>query len=506
MSTALRTSLIWHDEVMDDVVHEKPTRVTLGMDTSATFTTPARSLPSASSGASAEFAIITPGRRGYVLTLSTAMSGTISVGGVEHDVAAFVAANHEGSGFHATTLGPTDWGVITLDASGDHKFFFQFVPHEVEDWNLGHPMILAGAAGYALSILALTLFWWRDGVALGEAAFRGASVASLAIGFAAIVRWAFRQNSESRASLAFSVLLHSAILLLTFQLYEKESPAVWPGPKSMTGTYLVKASDPPPEVKPTPTKPTLETVTQQPAVAKPMPVDRTNGLPPTTTKPWEWKPKRTIVAPKDKKKSGKEGTGLMAYTDLLDDITGVRGFEDAIKDLKRIDGDGQGEVPEFGAGDGKDTRGGDPDAKRGGPIGKATKKKGPLDTGDNRAEVCVVNCGGGTGGPMDIGPPGGSIDGGISLSKDDIIQVMTSRKGLFGACFQIAVNQGTSKGGDLVVRFVIDANGKVTSASTVRGSISGSVANCVKQKLYLLKFPAKGGAVVNHFPFVFTTN
>jgi hypothetical protein len=500
MSTALRTSLIWHDEVMGDVVHEKPARVTLGTDSSATFTTPELALPPS-------FSIITPGRRGYVLTLSTTMSGTISLGGVEHDVRAFVASGEAGTGFHATPLGSNDWGVITLDDHGDHKFFFQFVPHEVEDWNLGHPMILAGAAGYAVSILALTLFWWNSGIALGEAAFRGASIASLAIGFAAIVRWAFQQNNESRASLAFSVLLHSAVLLLTFQLYEKESPALWPGPKSMTGTYLVKASDPPPDVKPPPTKPTLEPTVQQPAVAtNPMPTDRSNRLPPATT-PWKYKAKPTL-APKDKKKSGKAGPGLMAHTDLLDDITGARGFDDVIKDMKRIDGDGQGDVPEFGAGDGSDTRGGDPDAKRGnGPVGKAgPKKKGPLDTGGIRAEVCIVNCGGGSGGPMDVDPPPSARDDGIYLSKEDIAKVMTARQGLFRACYQTAINQGGASNGDLVVRFVIDGDGKVTTASTVRGSIGQGVASCVKQKLFLLRFPKKGGAIVNHFPFVFTSN
>lgn len=499
MSTALRTSLIWHDEVMADVVHEKPAAVTLGTDSSSTFVTPDLSLPP-------NFSIVTPGRRGYVLTMSTKMTGTICLGGVEHDVATFVAAGEDGSGFHATTLGPDDWGVITLDGRGEHKLFFQFVPHEVEDWNLGHPMILAGVAGYALSALALTLFWWRDGVAIGEAAFRGASLASLAIGFAAIVRWAFKQNNESRASLAFSVLLHSAILLLTFQLYEKESPAIWPGPKSMTGMYLVKASEPPPEPKPVIVKKDIAPTVQQPAAAMmtPMPTDRSNHLPPTTM-PWKHKPQPTMPTT-PKKKSGKDGPGLMAHSDILDDITGDRGFKDVIQDMKRIDGDGAGDVPEFGAGDGSDTRGGDPDAKHGnGPVGKAAKKKGPLDTGGERAAVCFVNCGTGGGHAIDVDPPV-TTDGGPYLSKEDIAKVMGARQGLFRACYQSALDKGGASGGDLVVRFVIDANGKVTSANTVSGSISASVGTCVKQKLYLLQFPKKGGAIVNHFPFVFTSN
>lgn len=495
MSTALRTSLIWHDEVMADVVHEKPTAVTLGADSSATFVTPELSLPPG-------FSIVTPGRRGYVLTLSSTMSGTICLGGVEHDVAAFVRANDEGSGFHGTTLGPEDWGVITLDTSGEHKFFFQFVPHEVEDWNLGHPMIVAAATGYAGSILALTLFWWRDGVALGEAAFRGASLASLAIGLAAIVRWAFKQNNESRASLAFSVLLHSAILLLTFKLYEKESPAVWPGPKSLTGTYLVRASETPPEPKPDPIKTITEPTVKAGVATNAMPPDRTNHLPPTTT-PWKFKAHETL--PEDKKKQpSKEGAGLLAHDDILDQITGDRQLRNVIQDMKHIDGDGDGDRPELGAGDGNDTRGGDPDGKRGGPVGKHEKKQGDIDTGGLRAEVCIVNCGNGGGGPMEV-EPADSSETGDSLSKDDITRVMTKHQGLFRKCYQVALDRGVTKGGDLVVRFVINADGKVTSSSTVRGSIEGSVAACVKQKLTILHFPKKGGAIVSHFPFLFTS-
>lgn len=499
MATALRTSLIWHDEVMGDVVHERPAPVTLGATSAATFTTPSLALPEG-------FSILTPGRRGYVLTLSSTMSGTIRVGGVEHDVAAFVRANDDGSGFYGTALGPDDWGVIALDDGGEHKLFFQFVPHEVEDWNLGHPLILAGVGGYALSALALTAFWWRDGVALGEAAFRGGSVASLAIGLAAIVRWAFKQSSESRASLAFSVLLHSAILLLTFQLYEKESPAIWPGPASLTGTYLVRATEAPPEPPPVPVKPTVTaTATAKPAAA--MPVARRDdraSVPPTTV-PWKHVARPTL--PKDPRKSAKQGSGLLAHTDILDDVAGDRGVKDVIHDMKRIDGTGGGDTPELGAGNGHDTRGGDPDGTSGsGPVGKAgPAKKGGLDTGPERAAVCFVNCGGGGNAPIDVDAPSDQ-DGGPTLSKEDIAKVMGARQGLFRACYQAALDRGGANGGDLVVRFVIDGEGKVTSASTVSGSINSTVASCVKQKLFLLRFPKKGGAIVRHFPFVFTSN
>ncbi len=255
-STGLRTSLIWHDEVMSDLVHEKPAKVTIGSASEATFTTP-------DVGTQSAYAIVTPGRRGYLLTLSDRMHGTICLGGVEHDVAAFVKTAEEPTGFRATPIGGNDWGVISLDDAGDHKLFFQFVPLEEAEWNLGHPMILAAVGGFALSVAALTGVWWWKGTPLGEAAFRAGSLSSLAIGLAAVVRWLWRQDHESRASLAFSVMLHAAILFATFQLYEKTQQFDWPKQPSITGGYLVKLDDQ--AAKPEALRPTV--ASQKPAAA-----------------------------------------------------------------------------------------------------------------------------------------------------------------------------------------------------------------------------------------------
>ena len=256
----LRTSLIWHDEVMSDLVHEKPAKVTIGSSGEATFTTPAI-------GGANEYTIVTPGRRGYLLTLSEQMHGTICVGGVEHDVATFVRSGEEPTGFRATPIGGNDWGVINLDAKGDHKLFFQFVPLEEADWNLGHPMILAAVGGFALSVAALTGLWAWKGVPLGEAAFRAGSLSSLAIGLAATVRWVLKQDNESRASLAFSVMLHAAILFATFQLYERSSPFEWPKPGSVTGGYVVKLDlIQPPKPEPAVAQPTVKPGAAAPAM------------------------------------------------------------------------------------------------------------------------------------------------------------------------------------------------------------------------------------------------
>jgi TonB family protein len=173
---ALRTSLIWHDEVMNDVVSERPRPITIGPFEGATFVTPDLGLPDG-------FAIVRPGSRGHVLTLGGEMRGTICVGGVEHDVATLVKTS-ETPGFHATAIGGLDWGVIELDASGRLKLFFQFVGLD----NLP-------------------------------------------------VRPLFEQEPEQRASLVFSTVLHGALLFATYQLYVHHESAVDPT-RDLTARYI----------------------------------------------------------------------------------------------------------------------------------------------------------------------------------------------------------------------------------------------------------------------------
>src|SRR3954454_24643039 len=117
MGFALRASLIWHDEVMDDVVCERGEPITLGASGTTTFVTPDVGLPP-------DFAVLRDGARGYVLTLGARMRGTMCIGGATVDVGEFVGAD----AFRATPIDCTDWGVIDLDESGAHKLFFQFVP------------------------------------------------------------------------------------------------------------------------------------------------------------------------------------------------------------------------------------------------------------------------------------------------------------------------------------------------------------------------------------------
>lgn len=508
-STGLRTSLIWHDEVISDLVHEKPAKVTIGSASEATFTTP-------DVGSQSAYAIVTPGRRGYLLTLSDRMRGTICLGGVEHDVAAFVKAAEEPTGFRATPIGGNDWGVISLDEGGDHKLFFQFVPLEEAEWNLGHPMILAAVGGFALSVAVLTGVWWWKGTPLGEAAFRAGSLSSLAIGLAAVVRWVLKQDNESRASLAFSVMLHAAILFATFQLYEKTQQFEWPKQPSITGGYVVKLDDP---VAPTPEvkKPTVST--QKPAAAQ-------------APEPARLPPRRTFVRPSGKKvdratpqvamqvdKQTETGVpkipstrnelpkvGLFAHEEILHGIA-ARDVGPIGKQIGSGPPGKGGPAGDGGPGNGVPGPGGPGLTKGGpvgnGPVGQGQKSDGPLKTGPLRSAVCIgAGCGDGPG--PEYLPPSKPPEGDKpQLTPKEIDDVIRRSQGVIRACYQRELNRNPSLAGDVRMHFEILPSGKVTGQRKNGGSMTNpEVIQCVKNALGYLQFPQKGGAIVN-YPFMF---
>ena len=82
--------------------------------------------------------------------------------------------------------------------------------------------------------------------------------------------------------------------------------------------------------------------------------------------------------------------------------------------------------------------------------------------------------------------------------------MVKARAGVFKACYQKELNRQPGLGGKLVIHFVIAADGSVKNASTQGGTLrNDGVESCVKSNIMRLKFPAKGGAIVN-YPFVFT--
>jgi hypothetical protein len=569
---ALRVAYIWHDEVMQDLVVQRPKRITLGarcvrkfpwlfatrglltagilplvqrpdlVPTGVTIAVfvmavlvawsriaarwrasgdPTLLIPDL--GLPDHFAVVAPGNRGYLLTLGEHMRGTICVDGREQDVAKLVQRDAAAGGFCATPIASPDWGVVELDGSGANKLFFQFVPVDEPAQFFTPQVMIAGAAGYALSSIALVVLWYLKGLAIDEALFRGIGIATVAMGIGGLAWSMVRSDGESQASLAFSVVLHAALLFMTYQLYDGENPFVWPGPHSLTGNYLVTRLDKeePPEPKPTPTA-AKQPQAQAAAAATKAPPKK------TATKGDEGQaggkgdterardPNAKDVPPEPPKVQFFEDRNRKILDNIIDrnlatslsKFTGIKG--DTL--TKGSMGFGPGQGTGVGAGIGTGTRTG---SKKGGNGGGGNVEgdfvtgPGRIDTGTNRpgGGNCVgTSCGTG---PKTIkvgfAEPSGDFGG---LTSEEIDRVVKARAGVFRACYQKELNHTPGIGGKLVIHFKIGGDGTVQAGNTATSGGStmrnDTVEQCVKSNVNRLKFPAKGGIANVNYPFVFT--
>jgi hypothetical protein len=529
-TVALRTALVWHDEVMDDVVAHEPTKITVGNVGKPTFVVPDLGLPK-------NFAIVRPGNRGYLLTLGERMRGTICIDGEQKDVGEFVRRGGEGDGpggFRATPISGKDWGVVELDESGAYKLFFQFVPVEDAQPFFSKPVLYAGLFGWLISIAVLTAIFYLKGITtdftIGESAMlaellegglRASLVATGALGVAALAYWLTRQDTDQQASLGFSVLLHAALLFMTYQLYDGTDPFAWPGPRALTGQYLVTRLD----TEPPPEPPPQVTAGQQ--------VD-TGAAAPTSPE----KPKNTATKNDEGAHGGKgdverardpnardappappkvalfEDKNRKVLDNIIDrnlntsltKFTGIKGDE-----MKRGDlGFGTGNGTGVGDGvDGKGTTRGSKGTGSGGggnAEGDFVSKKGAIDTGTNRpggGNCAKPPCGTA---PREVKvtlqEPDGDFGG---LTAEEINRVVKARAGIFRACYQAELNRSPGLGGKLIVNFQIGGDGLVKSSKVAGGSTmrNEAVESCVKSNIMRLKFPAKGGLANVNYPFLF---
>jgi hypothetical protein len=194
---ALRASLIWNGEVMEDRVFDRPEPITIGDTGKTTFTTPAGGDEHV--GLPSEMAIIRPGSLGYLLTLSEHMRGAVMLGGQQHAVEELVA----GQPFHAVPLAPGDWGVIDLDNGGHCQLFFQFVPQEEQVPVVTRQALHVGTAGFAVFSLLGAVIFALKGVEFGEALARSTGLVALMFAGAFVANVVRKQDNNSKASLAF---------------------------------------------------------------------------------------------------------------------------------------------------------------------------------------------------------------------------------------------------------------------------------------------------------------
>lgn len=462
----LRVALVWRGEVMADHCQAVPAPITLGASAKSTFVIPDVSLPP-------DFAIIRPGNRGYLLTLSAGMRGTIHIDGQQREVYDFVRRGGEGGAdvegkageFRATPVGARDWGVIDLDESGHHQIFFQFVPIDA-------PLV-------------------RDRLRL----------------------------ELLLPALAFSLLLHAVMLLVTYQFDDADDDGVYPGPANLTGRYLISRLDPPPE-------PPEPPPVVGPAAAAPAAASADKKKVNTATKGDTGKsggkgeterardPNAKDVPPDAPPPPPQVAFMKAENRQVLDDLlqTDVRtslGKFTGLPGPRKAGGMGMGHGTGTGVGDELGGTGTTRNGKGKGPGGGGDVdgdfvSQGKIDTGKTRP--------GGTGGTgsgvkevalVATGNASGDFGG---LTKEEIDKVVKSRAGLIKSCYQRELDRTKGLGGKLVVGFSIAPEGQVTRQKVDSGKSTlrnAAVEDCVLRQIAKLKFPAKGGGVVN-YPFIFS--
>jgi outer membrane biosynthesis protein TonB len=559
---ALRTALIWHDEVMSDVVSPKRTMITLGVRCVRRFPwlfalailaidaaligilytvheDPQREIPVLvpvllfvanlvwwsrlktrwrrsgnptfvipEVGLPEQFAIVRPGNRGYLLTLGEHMRGTICIDGEERDVADFVRRRDDSDGpggFRATPIGGRDWGVVDLDSSGTCKLFFQFVPFEEEAPVFFTPKVIAGGVlGLLIASKTLTTLWWLKGYAYEEAAFRGLGLVLIALTIGALFWWLWMQDGEQKASFVFSVALHGALLYTTFRLYDGNNPFVWPGPRELTGNYLVTRLEVQPPPEPPKVAATVGQVNkEEPAAASPTPKKLK-----TATKGEQGAAGGKGDTERARDPNARPELDPAAVKDTVLDQKNLRYVVEVVDrnlppNIDNLAGlkDNQRKVGSAGYGPGSGRGGG------GNSEGEFVSNKGKIDMGKERPGGTCVGAGCTGSGPREIKVAVGEMSGDPGgLTAEEINRVVKARAGVFRACYQKELNRSPGLSGKLVVKFKIDGSGVVQAASQAGGSSlsNEAVLECVTSNVMRLKFPAKGGIANVTYPFLFS--
>jgi hypothetical protein len=514
MAVALRTSLIWHDEVMKDLVAEAPTKITLGRAGNSTFVVPDLGLPK-------NFAIVRPGNRGYLLTLGERMKGTICIDGRQQNVEEFVRRNDKVGGFCATPISGRDWGVIDLDEDGTCKLFFQFVPIEEKRTFWTPAMIAMAVVGWTILSAAFTAInffdFLLDGHPIDEALFRGIGFTTLLFTIGGLVAWLIRQDPESQASLAFSIILHGVLLWGMYIVYDGIDPFAYPGERGMPGSYNIARINMQEQEKLTPTvgkvnkqeaaaasptKQNLKTATKNDQGASGGKGDTERARDPNAKDVPPDPPK--VGAMTDKNRKVLDNVIERNLSTTLGNYTGIKGDTRKSGSIGFGPGTGTGVGEGTGTGTtrgskGKGTGGG------GNVEGDFVTNKGKIDTGTERpGGTCVgPNCKGA--GPREVKVAIAEASGDFGgLTREEIDRVVKARAGVFRACYQKELNRTPGIGGKMIIRFVIGGDGVVKNASNAGGSFTNDgVGTCVKSNIMRLKFPAKGGANVT-YPFLFT--
>jgi len=444
---------------MDDTVLAEPKPITIGPHHGTTFTIPDMGLPPA-------FAILRPGSRGYVLTLGTGMTGRVKLGGEELDVKEFLRGASTDSGaqgaFRATNVSPGDWGVIHLDGEGDHNFFFQFVKRDPP----------------------LPPSTWRD---------------------SELILPAF----------AFSLIFHAVLLAITFWFKTGTNSFVFPGDRALIANYLINRPVVAQEEEPQPGTEDGEEKIEPTSSAGDEGKSGGEGEKERQRAPDPDKGEPDELIPKSIRKGLLTEKSERAMKKVLD----RGGFDKRLGNaLARMQGPlndggpgGYGSGTGTGVGDAKDgtgtlLRGGTGGSGGGGTAHGDVVTQRAIKTGGTRVakgtpggrgvkEVSVK---------VKTGNPSGNLGG---LTKEQIRKVVLTRRNGIRACYQRELQRSKGLAGKIIIKWKINAAGKVTTARTKSTTMRNNrVEDCIVRQVQRMTFPSpKGGTVaIVSFPFIFS--
>jgi hypothetical protein len=437
----LRAVLILRGTVVEDRLFERPTPVTLGPSTTATFLTPPLTLPE-------RMPLLQPAATGYTLTLTGAMGGTLTLDGAEADIRAIYAARAAedmGEGMRRVGVRTSDHGLVALDDTGDLTLFFQFVtPPE----KLGRAK---GLDPFFLQALLLAFL------------LVGGTVASSLI----FAPESFASDLEIRPE--------------------------------RVARYIVKK---PPEQKKTKVSQDEAAMAKRLAeVARPLPVavSRRGEANLTDRQRLEAKvAKRGVLAAMDRLTRGDSSMRQLFARDTAGELS--RSMNSIMDDAKAR---AAAEAGGGGGGGGESTRGSSLGGGGMGASFGATHGGGRIDTGGAGGVDAKLKRG--KEGRVSIGVAPGDPSVSDGLSKDIVQRVVRAHQGGVKYCYETELMRQPKLGGKIVVSWRIDLEGKVASARIRTTTMNNTaVEACLVRQIGRWRFPKPAGTMVDvSYPFLF---
>jgi TonB family protein len=150
-----------------------------------------------------------------------------------------------------------------------------------------------------------------------------------------------------------------------------------------------------------------------------------------------------------------------------------------------------------GGGDGKEA------TVAGGPLG-VVGRNGPGGSGGNYGKCRGENCGLGRKHNATIETPSGDVTVTATRDKSDVRRVIRSHMNEVKFCYERELAKQADLNGRLVVKFVIDANGGVSSSIVSQSSLNNAeVDKCVAGAVNRWNFGLAKGVAIVSYPFVF---